>query len=203
MGIDLALLAIADSAAPDLSRPLTADASEIVHALFPRTSYVSQGPSPLDSGSLPARGDLWVGRFQGGILLSTRDAHLYNPTKLAKRYLKPALGAGVTLITQRSSNDMFAYARWTDGRLTRSISVNPIGRIWESIGPPEPWERPFWRGDRPVGGDYPLPFHPLDMSDAALRSVLRLHYEGPPEAGLIEPASVVLHVYQATRRMDR
>ena len=78
---------------------------------------------------------------------------------------------------------MFAYGRWDDGVLKRSISVNPVGRVWENIGNPESFELPFWNGDHPVDGAYPLPFHPLELSDAALRSVLGLLYVGSSRPG--------------------
>ncbi len=118
------------------------------------------------------------------------------PTKLHNRYLKGSARRTVVLITQRSFNDMFAYGRWDDGVLKRSISVNPVGRVWENIGNPESFELPFWNGDHPVDGAYPLPFHPLELSDAALRSVLGLLYEGPPDPGLVRPEEVPLRAWR-------
>jgi hypothetical protein len=68
---------------------------------------------------------------------------------------------------------LFAYARWSHGALIRSISVNPVGKVRESTGEPELFEVPFWAGSHAIDG-YSLPFHPLDMSNAALASELNL-----------------------------
>lgn len=200
VGLNLALLVCTDQQSIDLGRPTDRDLSEVVHILFPRTPYVDVGQVALDEAAFPGRGSLSVGTFEGGLLLGTQDAHLYNPTKLASRYLKPSLGSKVTLLTQRPLNDMFAYGRWERGQLIRSISVNPVGRVWESIGTPEPFESPFWAGQRAAAPNYPLPFHPLDMGDAALRDVLRLHVEGLPEPGLIDISSVLLHRFERSAR---
>ena len=195
MGFRLALLAYAD----DLSRldlreptddPDAADA--LVARFFPRTPYVHVGQVNLVDGGFPERGTLNVATLAGGTVVATRDAHLYNPTKLHSRYLRASAGPTLVLLTQRSVNDMFAYARWEDGDLVRSISVNPVGGVWEDIGPAEPFEQAFWRGDHP--GHPSLPFHPLELSDAALRSVLGLAVEGPG-GNFAQPEDVQLRAY--------
>lgn len=197
MGLDLSLLAYVHGDFLDLSRP-TDDgeaAAAIVKSLYPRTDYGFEGSSPLDAGGFPPKGRINVGTFEDGLLIATRDAALVNPTKLSTRYLRVAGARAVLLITQQTFYDMFAYARWVQGELVRSISVNPIGRVWESIGQPEAFETPFWEGKHQVSADYPLPFHPLDMSDAALRSLLRLHVEGPPGPGLADPSQTTVHCF--------
>jgi len=65
-----------------------------------------------------------------------------------------------------------------DGRLVRSLGVSPDTGIVEDIGEPYPFERPYWAGEHPVTstfpgqGPYPLPFHPLDLDEEALRALL-------------------------------
>jgi hypothetical protein len=203
MGFNVALLAYTGPTLRlDLSMPDTRhdQPESFMRRLFPRTEYISHGSLTLEEGGFPLRGQVNIGSFEAGILIATRDAYLFNPRKLHRRYLGLASNRAVVLITQQSFYDMFAYARWVDGTLVRSISVNPVGKVWEDVGDPEPFEVPFWRGERRVDDDdYPLPFHPLDLGDAALRSVLGLHYEGGPSPGLVSPADVTLHAY---RRAD-
>ena len=84
---------------------------------------------------MPERGFYGVVSFEHGVLVATRDAHLYNPSKLHPRYLRPDYNT-VQLITQRSANDIFAYGRWSNRTLIRSISVNTIyGRAKPSDEP--------------------------------------------------------------------
>lgn len=202
VGFNVAVLAYSDELTRlDLRNPIDdcARADAMVEALFPRTPYVENGHVNLMYGGFPERGLLNVASFEGGDLVATRDAHLYNPSKLHHRYLKAARGRTVLLLTQRSFNDMFAFARWENGQLIRSISVNPVGGVWEDIGPPEKFEVPFWRGDHAVEGAYPLPFHPLEFSGVFLRSVLGLLYEGPPNPALTFPDEVRLRAYTPRR----
>lgn len=198
MGFNIAVIAYTEASSrldlrrPVLDRELT---DSIVRKLFPRTTYAEHGEVSLIEGGFPERGELNVGAFEGGALIATRDAYLFNPSKLHHRYIKAATADTIVLLTQRSFYGMFAYARWVHGMI-RSISVNPVGRVWENVGTAEPFEVPFWNGDHPTEGDYPLPFHPLDMSDAALRAVLGLWYEGPPGPGLKPPEDVPLRTYR-------
>jgi hypothetical protein len=68
----------------------------------------------------------------------------------------------------------------------------PGRRVWESVGTPEPFEAPFWEGGRRPAPDYPLPFHPLELGEAALRAVLGAWFEGRPDPGLADPSTVEL-----------
>jgi len=196
VGLNLALLVYSEGSLLDLGRPVDRDLADVARILFPRTPYIHVGRAPLDECAFPERGCFTLGAFEGGLILGTRDAYLFNPTKLHQRYLKPALASTVSLVTQRSTYDMFAFARWENGQLRRSLSVNPVGQIWESVGEPEPFEAPFWSGRYPAPSGYALPFHPLEMGDAALRSLLRLHVEGPPEPELIDIATVIVDRFE-------
>ncbi len=198
MGVRLAVLAYSNQDRIDLSRRVDdrTACDDVVHGLFPRTPLVPSKAVTLLEVGIPDRGVIAGASFEQGVLIATRDAHLYNPSKLHPRYLKPTAYTTLQLFTQRSFNDMFAYARWSHGKLVRSISINPIGGVWESHGPPELFEVPFWAGTRPFD-DYPLPFHPLDLSDAALSSELNLCgelAEGLPGMSRID--EVVLTTYE-------
>ena len=200
--MNLALLAYGADELPDLGKPLPDNCEQVIAVLFPRTEYTQADPVSLDTGWFPDRETIRVAKFDGGLLLATRDAALFNPTKLNKRYLKPKLGATVALLTQQSTHDMFAFSRWRQGTLVRSLSVNPVGGVWETVGRRERWETPFWNGERAVDSEYPLPFHPLDLSDTALRHVLRLHVDGAPDEGLVDPSTVILQTYTRVSGAD-
>lgn len=185
MGLNLAILLGSAETPP----------AELVAALFPRTAYAPTGTGSLASEGFPPRWELSVGSCGRGTLLATRDAALFNPTKLHGRYLKGALGSEVWLLTQQSTYDMFALGRWSEGTLVRSISVNPVGKVWESIGTPEPFELPFWAGKRPAPSGYPLPFHPLEMAEEAFRSVLGVQLEGTADPLLLHADELALETF--------
>lgn len=203
MGVRFALLGFTDGETPLDLRDQVVDAERsaaIAKRLYPRTDYRKAAEVSLLEGGWPPRGEFGIALFPSAVLIATIDAHLYNPVKLHQRYLKAGLGRTTLLITQRSYNDMFAYARWEDGRLIRSLSANPIGKVWENRGIPASFEDPFWAGDHPVGGDYPLPFHPLEMGEAGVEALFGLVYEGYLDRGLVQPEDIVLDVYRRTPR---
>jgi hypothetical protein len=80
--------------------------------------------------------------------------------------------------------DWFAYAIWTpDGQLRRSLSLAPDDGIYENLGEPLPFERPYWAGEHPLEVDedeepYSLPFHPLELAEDALRTFFGFNFEG-------------------------
>ena len=195
MGLDAAVLVYCDGGSIDLAGPGASGIDGVPALLFPKTRFADAGAVTLPELGIPPRHSFAVGSFTGCVLLVTRDAHLYNPSKLAARYLRPSLGHTVRLLTQRSVNDMTAYARWESGVLVRSLSVNPIGGVWESVGDPESFEVPFWSGSHPAEPGYPLPFHPLDLAQAAFQDVLRLSLEGLDDPDLVDACDVRLRLY--------
>jgi hypothetical protein len=84
---------------------------------------------------------------------------------------------------------------------TRSLSVSPDGGIVENIGEPYDFERPYWAGERPAGptlsGDpYPLPFHPLELGEDALRALFGFILEGFPDPNDVDPFEVPLRGFR-------
>jgi hypothetical protein len=80
--------------------------------------------------------------------------------------------------------------------------LSPDG-ILDDIGQRLPFEEPFWSGQHPVsddGGDeYPLPFHPLELGEAALKEFFGYQLEGLIDPALLQPKSITLVKYQRTR----
>ncbi|MEZ4269320.1 MAG: hypothetical protein R3F39_23425, partial [Myxococcota bacterium] len=78
--------------------------------------------------------------------------------------------------------DWFAFSLWEHGELRRSLSLSSDDGVMEDVGAPLPFELPFWAGERPLEGDdtddYPLPFHPLELAEAAQRYAFGFVTEG-------------------------
>ncbi|MDT0203524.1 DUF6928 family protein [Nocardioides sp. AE5] len=183
MGVNLAAVLYPD-ADPDLAP------EDVVRRLFPRMRLERTDRGSLISHGFPERGEIAVGHITQGLIITTRDAALFRPTDLHARYAK--LGETRILLTQQTAHDMFAFARWSEGALVRALSVNPVGKVWQSIGDPDPFEAPFWSGEHPVDTDYPLPFHPLEMAEAAVQEFLGTQFEASPTPQTVAPESIVL-----------
>ncbi|MFW6774136.1 DUF6928 family protein [Nocardioides sp. CPCC 205120] len=194
MGLSFSLLALSRDGVLDLSRPSAgaeADAAAVVQRLFPRTPHQPTESRPLLETAFPPRGTPVVGVFDSGVLVATRDAHLYDPGILHARYRKLTEWPDVRLLTAASVNDMFAYGRWRSGELTRCLSVNAVAGVVRDHGTPDPFE-----ADVPVSAD-----NWLDLCNAALRTVLGLQGDAAPGfAGAVPWEDVTMHVFDRAPR---
>lgn len=195
-----------DIAAQLAARPaLDRKATEALAAqLFPGTAL-----TPLPDGSLgwtsPPRHELLAGCLGDGVQRVTVLAHeafaLDRPSQLDPRFLNATGATTVVLHAMHSVVDWFAFAVWQDGRLVRSLSLSPDSGVIEDIGERLPFEQPFWQGQHPVddpddlaAGEppYPLPFHPLELGEAALQHCLGYQLEGIVDAKGLDPDAVPL-----------
>jgi hypothetical protein len=124
------------------------------------------------------------------------------PSQLPEHLVAASAGRRLVLHAMHSVADWLAFAVWEDGRLVRSLSLSPDSGIIENIGEPLPFELPYWAGDRPADivpwpdedeEPYPLPFHPLDLGEDALRALCGFVQEGRPEPDDIDAYSIDLH----------
>jgi len=162
---------------------------ELVGKLFPGADIREAEDGTL--GFLnPDEGQALVGCY-GDVRIVAHDALSGDyPSKIPTRWLDPSLGRTVYLHAQHSVTDWFAFGLWRDGRLVRSLSVSPDNGILEQIGEPLEFERPYWSGQFPAGSTYPLPFHPLELSEACVRAHLGFQFEGSPVDCVVDPDEV-------------
>ena len=115
-------------------------------------------------------------------------------------------GRTLYLHAMHSVVDFFAYAVWRDGKLERALSLSPDSGIIEDIGTRLPFEEPYWAGGHPAIDpsevdeiDYPFPFHPLELGEAALGALFGYHLEGPIDESLIKPESIPLARFKRSK----
>ncbi|WP_311245684.1 DUF6928 family protein [Microbacterium sp. WCS2018Hpa-23] len=192
MGLSFSFLVYSRTGTIDLSRPTEPqEADAVMHRLFPRTPYRRGSSRRLLDVCFPPRPTPAVGVFEDGVLIATRDAHLYDPPILNPRYFKLDEWAEIRLLTAYSVNDMFAYGHWSASNLVRSFSVNATAGVWDDTGSPEEFE-----GVRPVGDE-----RWLELCNAALASSLNLAGDaGPRLANPVDWDDVALYTYA---RADR
>ncbi len=84
--------------------------------------------------------------------------------------------------------DWFAFARRNSGQLVRSLSLSPDSGIMEDIGQRFSFEEPFWSGQPDDSeDDYPFPFHPLELGEAALKEWFGYQLEGLSDRRCLNP----------------
>ena len=157
--------------------------------------------TPLRDGDLsltcPVDDKLVAGCFPGLTIVAAKEFAIDLPSQLPAKFIEACPGHSVYLHAMHSTVDWFAYAVWVDGKLQRSLSLSPDSGILEDIGSRLSFEESFWKGEHPAvdpeeEDDYPLPFHPLEMGEAALHSLFGYQLEGFMESADLEPEKIRL-----------
>jgi hypothetical protein len=205
MGAKTALLAFTDG---DLRPALSGAASSTpaqAEALV-RTVHPGHEVTPAEGGFLSRlsypRGTLtYAAVLAGAEILCDNRLVLDRPSELPEHLIKLGANRRILMHGMHSTVDWLCFAVWDSGRLIRSLSLSPDGGVAENIGEPFAFERPFWAGEHPVEPDpdwedeepYPLPFHPLEMGEEALRALFGFVLEGDPHPDDINADAVRLH----------
>ncbi|GIF97561.1 DUF6928 family protein [Catellatospora citrea] len=210
MGAKTALLAFVDG---DLRPALLgavpaarAEARQAVRRIHPGYQVEWDEETTLDDTN-PADDVTNVAVLAGAEIFGDRRLVLDRPSELPQHLL--ALGAGRRIVMHgmHSAVDWLCFAVWEDGRLVRSLSLSPDSGIVENIGEPYAFELPYWAGEHPVDPEsgwpdddepYPLPFHPLELGEDALRELFGFVLEGMPEPGDVDVTDVHMHSFRVT-----
>lgn len=189
------------AAAPALDRERT---FKFACSLFPGETL-----KPLEDGTLsytcPPDNEIHAGCFPGVSVIAAKEFGIDRPSALDRRYIAAAGRGTVTLHAMHSVVDWFAFAQWSDGTLVRSLSLSPDSGIIEDIGAKLPFEVPYWAGEQPAvdpeddDHEYPFPFHPLELGEAALNALLGYQLEGALISTLFDADSIPLMRFARAR----
>ena len=166
--------------------------------LFPRDQLEPIGEGDL-SYTCPPNNELHIGCFPTLSILAAREFGIDYPSKLPASFISYLTSGTIYLHAMHSVVDWFAFAKWSNGELTRSLSVSPDNGVLEDIGERLPFEGPYWSGLHPVGDGYPLPFHPLELGEAALKDFFGYQLEGTLDPELLQPETIPLIKYKRKR----
>jgi hypothetical protein len=180
-------------AKPKLDRTATAT---FVKKLFPNERLQQLADETL-AFTCPPDDELVAGCFPGLSIIAAKELALGLPSTLGASFLEPAFGRNVYLHVMYSGIDWFAFAIWRDGQLQRALSLSPDSDVLEDFGARLAFELPFWGGQFPADPDddesgYPLPFHPLELGEAALLALFGYQLEGTREVWHLDPDEIAL-----------
>lgn len=183
---------------PTLDREATAD---LVRRLHPGRPVEALPDSTLGEGADPDDGEVYAAVWPGLSIVCTSDAAGDRPSALDPKLLREGAGRRVYVHAMHSVVDWFAYGVWApDGTLRRALSASADHEVIEDVGERLPFEEPFWGGRFPAteDGDHRLPFHPLELSEAALDTLFGFVFEGwsGMGEGLVDPFDVPLAGYR-------
>jgi Family of unknown function (DUF6928) len=198
------MLAYSDGKASEILRSnprLDRDAAvALAQLLFPAEKLEVIGDGDLSYTNPPDR-EIYVGCFPGLSIVAAQEFGGDYPSRLPLNFIDASKGRTLYLHAMHSVVDWFAYAIWEDRKIRRSLSLSPDSGILEDIGPRLPFEEPYWAGKHPVffledaeGEDeeYPFPFHPLELGEAALREFFGYQLEGRIDPTALQPEQIPL-----------
>jgi len=210
MGAKTAMVAFADGdIRPVLARATRsarAETEALVRQVFPGYAVVAADGTGLGDGVYPPDDVTYATVLPGAAILCDRRLSFDRPSELPEHLRQAGAGRRIVMHAMHSVVDWLAFAVWEDGELRRSLSLAPDGGIQENIGEPYGFERPYWAGERPVEsipgwpdeGPYPLPFHPLDLGEDALRALFGFILEGRPSPEDVDAYSVPVLGFRVT-----
>ncbi|MFI9392145.1 DUF6928 family protein [Streptomyces bauhiniae] len=209
MGAKTGLLVYADGDVPGvLRRAGAADLDRTVtmmRRLYPGWQIEECEGSTLWDGVYPPKGTTYAASWPGVDVIGDQRVMIDAPSQLPEHLVAASAGRRLVLHAMHSVVDWLAFAVWEDGRLVRSLSLSPDSGIIENMGEPLPFELPYWAGDRPANvipwpdedeDTYPLPFHPLELGEDALRALCGFAQEGRPEPDDVDADNIRLHGFQ-------
>lgn len=187
---------------PSLDR----DASTLLaRKLFPEFQLKALDDETLVS-ACPPDDEILVACYPGLSIVAASEFSIDYPSTLPGRFLDSSLGSSIHLHAMHSAVDWLAFALWKHGVLRRSLSLSPDSGILEDIGDRLDFEVPFWEGNHPAidpdedQESYPLPFHPLELGEAALAEFFGYQLEGVFDPTHLEPDRIALMRFKRRRR---
>ncbi len=171
----------------------------LAERLFPGCALDEEDDSALDLLN-PEDGKLFVGHYGALQIVAHSELGGDYPSRAARKWFVPQLGRTAYLHATHSVVDWLAFGLWRDGKLIRALSVSPDDGVIEQIGDPLDFERPFWEGSKPAdpdGGDdsYPLPFHPLELSEESMLQHMGYQFEGRPSEWVCDPSEIPISAF--------
>lgn len=130
------------------------------------------GEFPLNRSAQASPGEYYIAGFPGVTIVQTVVSGTPVFSELDRRLLDSVPAADVYAFGVDTGTGYGALAHWRGGVLKRSLCAER-NRTYEDVGLPEPFEAPFWAGERaPSAGGISLPFEPVDLVAEAQRSWL-------------------------------
>ncbi|MBY4208415.1 MULTISPECIES: DUF6928 family protein [Nocardiaceae] len=168
-------------------------ASALVGRLYPHLTAVPLEQGPISTSAGVDDDHVFIGCYPGVTVVCGSNLSVPTPSTLPESVTRPLASEHTYLVASDPEHAWGAFAYWERGEFRRSFSATPV-YIYEDVGLPLVWERPFWAGDHPLiypPGVMPdpqsLPFHPQEFAEAANAEWLGFRYTGAPKPGELDP----------------
>jgi hypothetical protein len=178
-----------------------AEAEALVRRSYPHRAVEAIGAKDLFSAMNPPDRTVYAAVFPEAELLCDWTIVADQPSDVP--LLELGAGRRTVLHAMHSAADALVFGLWEDGQVVRFLSVSPEDGIVTNIGEPLDFEVPYWAGEHSVdtGGwpdaePYPLPFHPMQLGEEALRALFDFVNEGAPQPDDVDTLAVPVHGFR-------
>lgn len=121
------------------------------------------GQFPLNRSVTVSPGEFYIAGYPGVTVVQTLVNNMTKLSELDPKLLGSVSAPNVYAFAENSDTGFGGLAHWQDGQIRRSFCALR-NRVYEDIGLPEPFENPFWAGERGnPGTGIDLPFKPIDL----------------------------------------
>lgn len=122
------------------------------------------GQFPLNRSVAPSKSEFYIADYPGVVVVQTMVSEMTALSELSPKLLKSITARDIFAFAENPETGFGGIAHWREGKIRRSFCARR-NRIYEDIGLPEPFENPFWSGERAptLLRSIDLPFEPIDL----------------------------------------
>lgn len=122
------------------------------------------GEFPLNRSVAASRGEFYIAGYPGVTVVQTLVENMTVLSELSPKLLNSIQAPNIFAFAENTDTGFGGIAHWRGGKIRRSFCAKR-DRVYEDIGLPEPFENPFWSGERDSGSrsGIDLPFKPIDL----------------------------------------
>lgn len=192
---------------PELDREASVS---LAQKLLPGVTLQEKEDGSLDLLN-PGKREIFVGVYGDLKIVAHEDLANDYPSRIGGNWNNAELGSTAYIHATHSVVDWCAFSLWQRGKLVRTLSVSPDGGIHEDSGNKLPFEAPYWDGSFALDDELeddeleddepnPLPFHPLELSEAALLAMLGFQFEGHPDDWVCDPMTIPIMKFEVSKK---
>ncbi|AZA10971.1 DUF6928 family protein [Corynebacterium gerontici] len=139
---------------------------KLLAQLNPSWPITPIGQFALNRSAQASVNEFYIAGFPGVSIIQT-TLEITKPSELPEYLLKAIPAAEVFVFLSNQSTGYGGFAHFNGGKVKRSFAARRA-RVYEDLGLPEPFEQPFWAGERAEAiGGIALPFEPVDLVEEA------------------------------------
>ena len=121
----------------------------LISKLFPNENLEADKDECL-AYTNPPENKIYAGCFGDVSVLAAREFAIECPSTLEPHFIDASIGNNIYLHAMHSVVDWLSFAKWSNGKLVRALSLSPDTGIVEVIGDKLDFEMEYWQGKHPA-----------------------------------------------------